>query len=103
MLFRSERKKRQYVLSSTVYARLVTASDSPSRTSMRSSHPILLLQLWALHDNSIQNLEPGLVVFTFDKNGLHVGDNPYPVYTGSLSSSSTELSASSFSNSGSYP
>jgi len=26
-------------------------------------------------DNSIQNLEPGLVVFTFDKNGLHVGDN----------------------------
>ena len=26
-------------------------------------------------DNSIQNLEPGLVVFTFDKDGLHVGDN----------------------------
>ena len=26
-------------------------------------------------DNSLQNLEPGLVVFTFDKNGLHVGDN----------------------------
>ena len=26
-------------------------------------------------DNSIQNLEPGLVVFTFDKNGLYVGDN----------------------------
>lgn len=26
-------------------------------------------------DNSIQNLEPGLVVFTFDKEGLHVGDN----------------------------
>ena len=26
-------------------------------------------------DHSIQNLEPGLVVFTFDKNGLHVGDN----------------------------
>ena len=26
-------------------------------------------------DNSIQNLEPGLVVFTFDKNGLHVGDS----------------------------
>ncbi len=26
-------------------------------------------------DNSVQNLEPGLVVFTFDKDGLHVGDN----------------------------
>ena len=26
-------------------------------------------------DNSIQNLEPGIVVFTFDKDGLHVGDN----------------------------
>ena len=26
-------------------------------------------------DNSLQNLEPGLVVFTFDKDGLHVGDN----------------------------
>ena len=26
-------------------------------------------------DNSLQNLEPGLVVFTFDKEGLHVGDN----------------------------
>ena len=26
-------------------------------------------------DNSIQNLEPGLVVFTFDKSGLYVGDN----------------------------
>ena len=26
-------------------------------------------------DKSIQNLEPGLVVFTFDKDGLHVGDN----------------------------
>ena len=26
-------------------------------------------------DNSIWNLEPGLVVFTFDKDGLHVGDN----------------------------
>lgn len=26
-------------------------------------------------DNSIHNLEPGLVVFTFDKDGLHVGDN----------------------------
>ena len=26
-------------------------------------------------DNSLQNLEPGLVVFTFDKKGLHVGDN----------------------------
>ena len=26
-------------------------------------------------DNSIQNLEPGLVVFTFDKDGLHVGNN----------------------------
>ena len=26
-------------------------------------------------DNSLQNLEPGLVVFTFDKDGLHVGNN----------------------------
>ena len=26
-------------------------------------------------DSSLQNLEPGLVVFTFDKDGLHVGDN----------------------------
>ena len=26
-------------------------------------------------DKSLQNLEPGLVVFTFDKDGLHVGDN----------------------------
>ena len=26
-------------------------------------------------DNSVQNLEPGFVVFTFDKDGLHVGDN----------------------------
>ena len=26
-------------------------------------------------NNSLQNLEPGLVVFTFDKDGLHVGDN----------------------------
>ena len=26
-------------------------------------------------DNSLQNLEPGLVVFTFDKDGLHVGDD----------------------------
>ena len=26
-------------------------------------------------DNSVQNLEPGIVVFTFDKDGLHVGDN----------------------------
>ena len=26
-------------------------------------------------DNSLQNLEPGLVVFTFDKDGLYVGDN----------------------------
>ena len=25
-------------------------------------------------DHSLQNLEPGLVVFTFDKDGLHVGD-----------------------------
>ena len=26
-------------------------------------------------DNSLHNLEPGLVVFTFDKDGLHVGDD----------------------------
>ena len=26
-------------------------------------------------DHSLQNLEPGLVVFTFDKDGLHVGDD----------------------------